>query len=190
LIEPGQAVILDDSTTAARLAALLVGHRPLTVITNSLTAIMVLKDARGIETISLGGHYNARFNAFFGYVCEQAIASLRANVLFMSTSTIFGAAAYHQQEEVVKTKRALMGVVDRRVLLADSSKFGITAPIKLANLSEFDQVIIDSGLAAAEADALRQQGVKLTVLAAESGEADAADASYGHDDRLRAPEPG
>ncbi len=174
-IEPGQAVILDDSTTAAHLASLLVGRQPLTVITNNLTAISALKDARGIETISLGGHYNPRFNAFFGYVCEQAIASLRANVLFMSTSTIFGVAAYHQQEEVVKTKRALMNIVDRRILLADSSKFGITALVKLANLTEFDLVITDSGLAASDAETLRQNGINLQIVPARAGEAGASD---------------
>ncbi len=175
IVEPGQAVILDNSTTAAHLASLLIGRQPLTVITNSLTAISALKDARGIETISLGGHYNPRFNAFFGYVCEQAIASLRANVLFMSTSTIFGAAAYHQQEEVVKTKRALMNAVDRRILLADSSKFGITALVKLASLTEFDLVITDSGLAATDAEALRQHGVNLQIVPTRAGEGATAD---------------
>jgi DeoR/GlpR family transcriptional regulator of sugar metabolism len=164
LIEPGQAIIIDDSTTTGRLTSLIPARNPLTVITNSLTVIEQLKDAHGVETICLGGHYNPRFNAFFGYVCEQAVASLRANILFMSTSTVFGAAAYHQQEEVVKTKRALMSAVDRRILLVDSSKFGITALIKLANLNEFDLVITDGGIAPAEAEMLRQNGVKLRTV--------------------------
>ena len=104
-VEPGQAVILDDSTTAVHLATHLVSRTPLTIIGSSLSVIDALKDARGIETICLGGHHNPRFNTFFGYFCEQAVGSLRANILFMSTSTVFGATAYHQQEEVVKVKR-------------------------------------------------------------------------------------
>ena len=164
LIEPGQAIILDDSTTVGHLAAQIVTCKPLTVITSSLSIIDTLKDAHGIETISLGGHYNPRFNAFFGYFCEQAVGSLRANILFMSTSTVLGLTAYHQQEEVVKTKRALMEAADRKVLLIDSTKFGKTSLIKLASLTEFDQVITDSGISAAEADALRKDGVNLTVV--------------------------
>lgn len=164
LVEPGQAVILDDSTTVGHLAAHLVDCKPLTVITSSLTIIDTLKDAPGIETICLGGHYNARFNAFFGYLCEQAVGSLRANTLFMSTSTILGLIAFHQQEEVVKTKRALMEAADRKILLIDSSKFGKTSLIKLAMLTEFDQVITDSGLSQADADALLKDGVKLTIV--------------------------
>lgn len=82
----------------------------------------------------------------------------------MSTSTVFGGAAYHQQEDVVKTKRALMQAVDRRVLLVDSSKFGMTALIRLADLREFDLVITDSGIAPAEAEALRRNGVRLKIV--------------------------
>ena len=164
MIEPGQAILLDDSTTVGHLAAQIVTCKPLTVITSSLSIINTLKDAHGIETICLGGHYNPRFNAFFGYFCEQTIGSLRANILFMSTSTVFGLTAYHQQEDVVKTKRALMAAADRKVLLIDSSKFGKTALIKLASLTEFDQVITDSGISPAEADALRKEGVDLRVV--------------------------
>ncbi|MCW2309003.1 DeoR/GlpR family DNA-binding transcription regulator [Rhodobium gokarnense] len=164
LVEPGQAVILDDSTTVLHMASHIVTRKPLTVISSGLSVIERLKDAHGIETICLGGHYNARFNAFFGYFCEQAIGSLRANILFMSTSTVLGATAYHQQEEIVKTKRALMNAADKTVLMIDSSKFGKTALVKLAALTEFDQVITDSGIAPGEAEALRKAGVPLRVV--------------------------
>jgi DeoR/GlpR family transcriptional regulator of sugar metabolism len=166
LIEPGQAILLDDSTTVGHLAAQIAHCRPLTVITSSLSVIDALKNAQGIETICLGGHYDPRFNAFFGYFCEQAVDSLRADVLFMSTSTVFGLTAYHQQEEVVKTKRMLMAAADRKVLLIDSSKFGKASLIKLAALTEFDEVITDSNLGQAAVDALLKGGVKLTVVEA------------------------
>lgn len=163
-VEPGQAVILDDSTTAVHVAAHIVSRKPLTVISSSLSVIDALKDAHGIETICLGGHYNPRFNAFFGYFCEQAVGSLRANILFMSTSTVLGTTAYHQQEEVVKVKRALMSAADTKILLIDSSKFGKTALIRLAALTEFDEVITDSGLPPETAEALRKDGVRLRVV--------------------------
>ena len=164
LVEPGQAVILDDSTTVVHLAAHIVSRKPLTVISSSLTVIETLKDAHGIETICLGGHYNPRFNAFFGYFCERTVGYLRANILFMSTSTVLGTVAYHQQEEVVKVKRALMNAADRKVLLIDSSKFGRTALIHLASLTEFDDVITDDGISAADEETLRKAGVRLRVV--------------------------
>ena len=168
LVEPGQAIIIDDLTTVGRLTSFLAARKPLTVITNSMDVVERLKQAHGIETICLGGRYIPRFDAFFGYICEHAISSLRANTLFMSASTVFAGTAYHQQEDVVKTKRALMGIADKRVLLVDSSKFGVTALIRLADLSEFDVVLTDSGIAPTEAEMLRQNGVKLQIVQVET----------------------
>lgn len=164
LVEPGQAIIIDDSTTAGRLTEHLQARSPLTVITNNLMVIDQLGSARDIDVVCLGGHLNPRFGAFYGYVCERAVASLRANTLFMSTSTVFGAAAYHQQEEVVKTKRALMAAADRRILMVDSTKFGVSALIKLADLAEFDLVITDGGISPTSAESLRQRGVDLRIV--------------------------
>jgi len=163
LIEPGQAIIIDDSTTVATLLPYLPALRPLTVITNSLGVVQALCAVHGINVICLGGNYIPTFNAFFGLVCEQAIGSLRANTLFMSTSTVFGLSAYHQEQDVVKTKRALMGVVDKRILMVDSRKFGMTALNRLAGLSEFDLVLTDEGLDMAARNDLRAAGVKLRV---------------------------
>ena len=86
----------------------------------------------------------------------------------MSTSTVFGGVAYHQQGDVVKTKRALMAVADKCILLVDSSKFGVSALIRLANLTEFDLVLTDSGIAPKEAELLLQNGVKLRIVPVQS----------------------
>ncbi len=164
LVQPGQTVILDESTTTLFIAPHLSSKTPLTVITNGIAMIDRLKEAHGIQLMGLGGTYNARLNAFFGLVCESAIASLQANILFMSTSAVYGAAAYHQNEDVLKTKCALMGIARTRVLIVDSSKFGVTALHRMAELDAFDAVITDSGLPAADCDRLRDGGVRLTVV--------------------------
>lgn len=162
-IEPGQAIIIDDSTTAAALLPLLPRLLPLTVLTNSLGVVQTLCRLHGVKVICLGGDYVPTFDAFFGLVCEQAIASLRANTLFMSSSAVFGLAAYHQEQDVVKTKRALMGIVDRRILMVGSAKFGATALNRLAELSEFDVVLTDDGLDTRFRSELLNAGVNLHI---------------------------
>ncbi len=163
-VEPGDAIIIDDSTTASSMVAFLAHTVPLTVITNSLTVINGMKAHYGAKIIALGGDYNARFDAFYGLVCEQAIATLHANTLFMSTSAVVGTVAYHQEQDVVKTKRALMSVVDRRVLLVDSSKFGITALNKLAPLTAFDLVITDDRILPETVALFEQAKIRLQVV--------------------------
>lgn len=143
-IESGQAILLDDSTTAITLARLLPSVKPLTVITNCLSILSLLSGEKYIRLIALGGEYMPRFDAFTGLLCENAIASLRANLLFMSTSAISGCIAYHQEQEIVKLKQAMMKSAARKILMVDHSKFGKVALHRLAPLEEFDLILVDS----------------------------------------------
>ena len=164
LIQPGQSVILDESTTTLFMAAHLSRRTPLTVITNGIAMIDKLKEAHGIQLIGLGGTHLPRLNAFFGLICENAIAGLRAKIFFMSASAVLNGVAYHQDEEVLKIKRALMGISETKVLMVDSSKFGVTALHRLAPLDAFDVVITDAGASSDERDRLKEAGANLMVV--------------------------
>jgi DeoR/GlpR family transcriptional regulator of sugar metabolism len=149
LIEPGQAVLLDDATTTLALAPLLPEIAPLTVITNYLATIQILHDAPGIRLIALGGEYSPSHNSFIGIVCEDAINSLRADVFIMSTSAVANGIAYHQEQEIVAVKRAMLRAANRSILLIDHGKLGKTALHQLAPLADFDLVVVDDGVDAA-----------------------------------------
>jgi len=116
LIEPGQAVLLDDATTTLALARLLLERTPLTVITNYLATMKLLSGVPGVRLIALGGEYRASHDSFVGVVCEHAIASLRADLFFMSTSAVSGGLAFHQEQEIVTLKRAMLAASSRSVL--------------------------------------------------------------------------
>ncbi len=163
-VEPGQCVMLDDSTTVLALAELLPAHKPLTVITNSFGILDELRDTADISLIGLGGTYSRHYNAFFGLVCENAVAALRADVLFMSVSAVSGTTLFHQNEQIVKAKRAMMAAVSRRVLLIDHRKFGTTALNRLGELSEFDAVLTTQDLDADLTAGLEEAGVRIHVV--------------------------
>lgn len=146
LIEPGQAVLLDDATTTLALARLLPGIAPLTVITNYLATIQTLRETPGIRLIALGGEYFPSHDSFTGIICETAISSLRADLFFMSTSAVSHGAAYHQEQEIVAVKRAMLRAASKRILLIDHSKLGKTALHQLAPLTDFDLIVVDDGI--------------------------------------------
>src|SRR5215217_5950719 len=52
-IEPGQSVLLDESTTALAVAKLLPGKAPLTVVTNFAMILNELTEVKGIDLVSL-----------------------------------------------------------------------------------------------------------------------------------------
>jgi len=145
-LEAGQVVMLDDSTTARTLGGLLPVIKPLTVITNCLGIMMDLSGERDIKLISLGGDYLPSFDSFAGLICENAIASLRVNILFMSASAVSGGTAFHQNQTIVKVKQSMMKSAARKILMVDKNKFGKVALHTLAHLSEFDLVLVDANL--------------------------------------------
>ena len=167
LVSPGSSVLIDDSTTALALAEQLPSRPPLTVISNFLAVVRLLAGVPGIDLVALGGSYFPAYDAFLGMHTSEALGSLHADVLFMSTTAVTGANCYHQSQETVAVKRALMSAAARRILLIDHSKLRQRGLYELAPLTAFDLVLIDDGVAAEDLRALRDQGVPVQV--AESG---------------------
>ena len=142
LIEPGMALILDDSTTTSAILPFLLERLPLTVITNCVSVINVLARQEGITLISLGGRYDPISDAFFGIVCETAAARLRADLGIFSTAAVHGASAYLRDQDIARAKLAMMAASDRSVIAFDQSKFGKSALNLFTPLTAFDHVFI------------------------------------------------
>lgn len=170
LVEPGQIVILDDSSTAGAMAPLLLDFRPLTVITNNLGAINALAGVAGLTLISLGGQFSKKFNGFFGIVAEEALKRLRADAAFLSSSAIEGARAFHQDQEVVQIKRQMMRSARRSYLLADHDKFGRQALHFFTGLDAFDAVLTGAAVCAAAREALAEANVPVMTTDMENSE--------------------
>jgi DeoR/GlpR family transcriptional regulator of sugar metabolism len=152
LIEPGMAVMLDDSTTTLAVARRLAGITPLTVVTNFLEGLRVLSQVSDIRLMALGGDYDPMHDSFLGVSCVEAIESLSVDLCFVSTSAVSGESAYHQEPHIVSVKRAMLASAARNVLLIDHTKLGRTALHRVVPLASFERVIVDAG---ASPDALR-----------------------------------
>lgn len=164
LVEPGAAVALDDSTTALEVARRLPERAPITVVTNFLANITALAGKPGVDLVALGGAYYPAYDAFMGMRTLEAIAPIRADVLFLSTTAVTDGACYHTSTETIQVKRALMEVAARKVLLIDHSKFARRALNLLCPLTDFDLVLVDSGIDDAVRDELVDRDVPLRVV--------------------------
>jgi DeoR/GlpR family transcriptional regulator of sugar metabolism len=142
LIEPGMALILDDSTTTSAILPFLLERLPLTIITNCVSLMNALGRQEGITLISLGGRYDPISDAFFGIVCETSAARLRADIGIFSTAAVHGASAYLHDQDIARAKLAMMAASDRSVIAFDQSKFGKSALNLFSPLTTFDHVFI------------------------------------------------
>ncbi|PRX47157.1 DeoR family transcriptional regulator [Prauserella shujinwangii] len=164
LVTPGDTVMLDESTTGLHLAEYLAERAPLTVITYFQPVVTMLAGVPGITLIALGGEYFAAYDAFLGLYTAEGVAKVRADTVFLSTTAISHNRCYHQSQATVQVKRAMMASASRRVLMVDHTKFTRQGLYALAPLTDFDLVLADAGLPAAEQRRVRDSGATLTVV--------------------------
>ncbi|WP_149142856.1 DeoR/GlpR family DNA-binding transcription regulator [Gemmobacter caeruleus] len=163
LVEPGMTVMINDGSMAALLAETLVEKRPLTIITNNAAVIDRMRAEPGITLIALGGVFSPKFNGFFGIVTEQALSRLRADLAFISSPAVAEGQAFHMDDAVVRTKRAMMAAAARGCLLVNHSRFGRSALHVLADLAEFQTIITDAEPDPDQRAALERAGLRLTI---------------------------
>lgn len=162
-VEPGQAVILDDSSTGLFLAELLPQRQPLTVITNFQRVLTQLVGNPGIALIALGGLHYQWCDAYMGNLTLDALRSLRADVLFMSTPAITDDICFHQHNEAALVKRGMFESAAKRILMVDHSKFSQRALHRHIALVEFDVIIVDALTSADDISRLRDRGILVIV---------------------------
>jgi DeoR/GlpR family transcriptional regulator of sugar metabolism len=155
LIEPGSSIMLDDSTTALAVARQLASLAPLTVVTNFLEAIRLLAGTPSIRLIALGGEYHATHDSFLGLGCVDAVEAVSTDVVVVSTSAVSEHYAFHQEQEIVLVKRAMLRSGGRRILAVDHSKLARVALHRVAPLGDFDVIVVDSNAPAEMLQRLR-----------------------------------
>jgi DeoR/GlpR family transcriptional regulator of sugar metabolism len=166
LVDPGMAVMVDDSSTTGAVLDALDAVRPLTIITNSLNLTNQLVRSSNLSVICLGGRYDPVTESFLGLVCENATSRLRADLAIFSTAAVQGTSAYLHDQDVVRAKLAMRVAADRSVLVFDHTKIGKSALNYFSSLAEFDEVFVDDQIDARHAELLRREKVNLKIVSA------------------------
>lgn len=162
-VEDGQAVICDESTTTMAALRAVEDCEAITVITNCFPMMQYVNESTKHRLIGLGGDYVTRYQAFLGIVCEQAISNVYADILLASCSAVRGSSTYHQDQQIVAVKRAMIRTAPRRLLLLDSSKVGVGALYHLGEIGDFTHLITDDGTPKALLDQAREGGLEVVV---------------------------
>lgn len=163
LVAPAATIAIDAGTTAFELAAALPDSFRGCVITHSVPVLQHMLHVPAARVIGLGGELLAGSQALVGALAVQALAGLRAEVVFLGVAAVDERGLYVATDLERPTKLALMEAADRVVLLADQSKFSGSAPVRLAPLDAVDVLVTDAPLAAATAAAVDRAGVAVHV---------------------------
>lgn len=146
LVQPGSAVVLDAGTTMLELARNLT-HLPLRVITADLQIALFLSEFKQIEVTIIGGRIDDSSQSCIGEHGRRLLRSIYPDIAFIScNSWSLEKGITTPTEEKAGVKQDLGLNASRRVLLADSSKYGAYSLFCVAPLTDLTDIVTDTGL--------------------------------------------
>ncbi|MDA8211484.1 MAG: DeoR/GlpR family DNA-binding transcription regulator [Clostridia bacterium] len=164
LIQPKNRILLDASTTAWYMASN-IPDIPLTVLTNSLKVAMELSSKEKIEVISTGGLLAQRSLSFVGPLAERSLDAYHVDMVFLSCKGVHIQRGISESNELqARVKQKMIGMADQVVLLADSSKFGVQAFTRVADLNQVDAIITDRRISQETLDQLADRSISVTTV--------------------------
>lgn len=141
LIQDGQTVMLDASSTVRRICRHILDRKSLTVITNNLRVCQELKNS-SIRVICTGGTLIPRRECFVGHLAEEFLKGVHADILFFSSQGLSdGGMITDSSEEEIALRKVMLARSDRQVFLCDGSKIGKTFPLTLCHTDAITQVL-------------------------------------------------
>lgn len=143
LLNQGDTVFLDASTTAAHIADHITAEQDLTIITNSVRVQEKLK-GRGIRCYLTGGMLLENSYALIGHIAEQTIASMFADICFFSSQGITEDGSISDfSEDETRLRKCMIANANRSVFLYDHSKLGKRFLFKVCESSRLFTTITD-----------------------------------------------
>ncbi len=164
LVPDDAVVVLDIGTSTAMIARHLRG-RPVTVITASVAVLDVLRDDPAVRLVLLGGVLRRNYRSLVGSLTETALRQVGADLVFLSCTGVRPSGQVLDDMAVeAPLKQAMLGVADRRVLVAAGGKFPGTGSLRLCSLGDIDTLITTTGADPTTVDAYRQAGGKVIAV--------------------------
>jgi DeoR family transcriptional regulator, fructose operon transcriptional repressor len=162
LVNDGDRIILDAGTTTLQLANNLTCKNQLTVITNNIPVANELAQCSNILIILLGGIVKHNESCTVGNMVRQSLSLLSADKYFLS-ATNFSIRMGAMETDMAETevKQAMLRSASQTILLADSSKFDISALIQVAPLQQIHKIVCDDGLPPEAVRAIEAEGVEV-----------------------------
>lgn len=164
MVQAGDAVVLDAGTTMLELAKCLT-HLPLRVITVDLHIALFLSEFRQIEVTIVGGRIDDSSQSCIGEFGRKMLRSVYPDIAFMScNSWSVEKGVTTPTEEKAGLKQEIIANARRKILLADSSKYGAHSLFNVTPLSRFTDIITDTSLPLPVQAELQAQSVALTLV--------------------------
>lgn len=113
------------------------------VVTNSLKLAIKLDEIPAVKTFIAGGRLRSGTGSILGDISLDFFSDFRADLVFLSCSSINANDVYMSSEEQSGVKRRMMENAEKKILLCDHSKFNVKGYYRLCDVNDFDVIIMD-----------------------------------------------
>lgn len=163
LVADGDTIYVDSGTTLLEFASVLNHKQGLTVFTNSLLVALELTQ-HDAAVYMTGGLLRRGEMSLSGAIADQSAGNVFFDIAFIGAGGVsgqHGITDYHIEETVLR--RTVMHRATKKVVLADSSKYGVTAFARVAPIEEVDIIVSDAQFPKDAIAVLNELGVEVVL---------------------------
>lgn len=146
MIREGKSMLLDSGSTTLEVARALHAHRGMTVVTNDLRVAAELANQGDVRLIVIGGEVLPNVYTLMSERAVDLINGYHVDYAVLGADAINPRGITNTNSFEAPMKRAMIRAADRVLVVADSSKFGQTALVRIAGLEDVGLVVTDDDL--------------------------------------------
>ncbi|AQZ49656.1 Glycerol-3-phosphate regulon repressor [Martelella mediterranea DSM 17316] len=163
-IPENAAIFMNIGTTMEAVAARLLGHKNLVVVTNNINVANILVANPGCEIVVAGGQLRRADGGLVGPLANRIVEQFKFDLAVIGCSAIDGDGDLLDFDMMeVGVSQTAIRRARKTVLVADHSKFARTAPARIASLADIATFFTDQPLAAPLAERCREWGTDVVV---------------------------
>lgn len=162
LILDNQSIVFDSGSTLLQLAMQMPPVHNVVVATTAMNIAQHLMYRPGLDVHMIGGRVFPHTVSTIVSDADKAVGGLVAHQAFVSAHAIDHAFdVVDVSEDIARTKRNLVRMARRVILVADSTKWDTGASSKAFSLSRVDMIITDTGMPYSIRSRLDKLGVEV-----------------------------
>jgi DeoR/GlpR family transcriptional regulator of sugar metabolism len=160
LVDDGEAIALDASTTAYYLALELRAKRELVVVTNGMLIAASLADAPGINVLVTGGMLRLSAMSLVGDLGADLLRSTRINKGFLGARGLsLERGLMDLNPDEVRIKQEMAEACERVIAIVDGTKWHRSALLSFVPADGVHAIVTDTSAPAEEVKAWRARGI-------------------------------
>ena len=179
LIPNGCSLFINIGTTTEEVARALSSHEGLLVITNNLNVAMQLYPHPRMEVIVAGGTVRRADGAVVGEASNNLIQQFKVDYAVIGASAIDAEGALLDFDyREVQAAQAIIANARNVILVADSTKFNRTAPVRIGHIRQIQTFVTDRSLPSALHKIAQDCGVTVIEALDKLGHAEGLNQDY------------